>query len=104
MRSNSDSFYSRLATEVLGFRYGAVVRKPGSYVPPGARKGPATSAATSIPSQQTHSANPNAPADGLDAVNVPAKADPPKVSVNGPDGVPKAPSPVPAANKVCINK
>ena len=55
-------------------RYGAVVRGPNAYVPPGARKagdGPAP------------------------------KTEVPKVSANGPDGKAAQPaSPAPAANKV----
>ncbi|KAJ3510811.1 hypothetical protein NLJ89_g4461 [Agrocybe chaxingu] len=73
-------------------KYGAVVRKQGAYVPPGARKqGPA-----SVLAAAAETASSTGP-----------KADIPKVSVNGPDGAAvaaqgasnsssKAPSPAPA--------
>ena len=66
------------------YRYGAVVRGTGAYVPPGARKTPLS------PPPPTST----------------TKADIPKVAVNAPDGtsIPdKAPSPAPtatSANKV----
>jgi len=70
-----------------------VLRKPGSYVPPGARKSSAP--ASTVASTDSQSTTPNATADGS---NVATKPEPPKVAVNGPD---ETPSPVPAANKVC---
>ena len=68
------------------YRYGAVVRSTGAYVPPGARKTPL-------------SPPPSASV---------TKTDIPKVAVNAPDGtsIPdKAPSPAPtatSANKVSV--
>lgn len=79
-----------------------MVRKPGSYVPPGARKASATTSGTASSTSQTTPAPPNA-TDGSDAVDTAAKTDVPKVSVNGPDETPEALSPVPAANKVCTD-
>ncbi|KAF9533809.1 hypothetical protein CPB83DRAFT_844552 [Crepidotus variabilis] len=68
-------------------KYGAVVRGQNAYVPPGARK-----TVTSPPATQTTHPTP----DGAAASN----PEIPKVSVNGPDGTPKAPiSPTPAPNK-----
>jgi len=77
-------------------RYGAVVRGQNAYIPPGARK---TSSGTSTVSIK-QPAVPSAPVQ--DVSNPPPKVEPPRVSVNGPDGTPKDSSPVPSAtsNKV----
>lgn len=61
-------------------------------MPPGARR--AVAASASQPSTT----------EGPSSAGVPAKVELPRVSINGPDGTPKAPSPAPAAtaNKVCL--
>ena len=77
-------------------RYGAVVRGQNAYIPPGARK-------TSISTSTASIKQPAVPSASVqDVSNPPAKVEPPRVSVNGPDGTPKIPSPVPSAtsNKV----
>lgn len=65
----------------IAFRYGAVVRSNGAYVPPGARKGPLSPPASA----------------GISKVDIP------KVAINAPDGAPvpdKDATPAPSANKV----